>query len=256
MHRWPRVRRHRNGARTISGWYTVQWRFALLRRATRWGVVLAGAALMVMAALPMFAEFGQRFDSGGMYWRVLRALAWFRRDVGQVMLDHVPEFAEWLGVDPTLGYSWTLAVGGAAAWLLINPLTAGLSRLLALVAPCVVKGRVKVHISARDVRFRRWGWPQRYRRRPGVPVQFLVEQTNQYAHSPQPPSFPRHRQHGPPQTPRFRTVMRYGHRKILMRSSMHQRDAERLALGLSYARDQADGVSVMPGLDPAMAYAQ
>jgi|GEM_PF-3920613 len=235
IHRWPKVRSKKDGTQVVKGWYTEQWRYAVLHKLTRLGIGLFSFFLLVLAALPLLIAILDMIPEGTIWWGIMHELIWLRQAPAIATIEHLPWLAELLHINPNAAYSWKLAVAGIIVYRLAGLFTNQVAKLLALLLPFTVKRPVKVRIDQGRVRFWRWGWPRRYRRHPGVPVQFLCEQSQKPPH----PFFGRN--------PAFLTIMRYGHRKIVVGSSMHQRDAERLALGLSHARDEADGAGNMQG---------
>ena len=242
-HRWPRIKKRRDSLHVVSGWYAVQWRFAVLQKLCRIAIGLLGLLLLILAALPFFVRMADMFPEGGLYWDVLWRLVRLRQGAAAFTIEHLGWLANLLWINPSARYSWKLAVAGIIVYRLGHNLATPSARLLTLVVPVIVKRPVRVRIDSDYIRFRKLGFPFRFKREPGLQIQFLSEHQH--------PGRTLH----PGQDHMCSVVMRYGHRKVVLCGSMHERDAERLSLGLSYARDQADGVDGAPGAEFAAPFA-
>ena len=247
IHRWPRIRARKDGAQVVCGWYTVQWRFKALRRVTSILIHSVGTVLLLFSLMPMFGDFFGIVPEGTVWYLILNTMAHLRQWPLYELQDRFPEYAgslRSLWLHPSAPFNAVYFLTGMVLYRYSWLLSAPSARILALTLPPLVKRRVTVRIDRGRVRFLHAGWPRRYTRNPGVRVQFSSEQKNQAA----PPGFGKE--------PSYQALMRYGHHRVVLCGSMHARDAERLALGLSYARDLSDGInpdlSQSPGPMPAM----
>lgn len=231
IHRWPRVRARKNGVHIVRGWYTVQWRFMILRRTMYFCTRFASGLVMLFSVMPLMGAVFNLVPEGTYGFLFMTRLIELRQWPLIELHARFPELTEQLWLSPFAPFNWAYLLVGFAmyhlSWLIAAPVT----RAVSIAIPPLVKRRVTVRLDQERVRFLNKGMPWRFKRIPGVPLQFLCEQNPKPVH----PFFGRE--------PAFLTVMRYGHRKIIICGSMHLRDAERLALGLSYARDLCDGAS-------------
>lgn len=235
LHRWPKVRPNKNGTQIVKGWYTVQWRFAVLHRCSGVLIRILGLLLIFMAFLPLMSELFNLVPEGTIWFALVNELAQLRQWPLYKLQELAPDYSQQLWLHPAAAFNWVYLLAGLVMYRMVFLFAGPLARLLGVLLPPLIKRPVKVRIDQQRVRFWRWGWPRRYHRQPGLPVQFFCEQSQNAPH----PSIGRE--------PTFLTIMRYGHRKIVIGSSMHHRDAQRLALGLSHARDETDGAGNMQG---------
>ncbi|MCA9303403.1 MAG: hypothetical protein KC996_04710 [Phycisphaerales bacterium] len=233
--RWPRIKSRKNGTRIVKGWYTVQWRYALVHKAA--GIILRfiGGLVLLMAYSPLMGIVFGFIPEGTVWYLIASELAQLRQWPLVRLHEVFPEYTEHLWLDPYRPLNWGYLLVGFIMYRMTGMLSGPLAHAIGLLLPPLIKRRIKVRINDRCVRFWLTGIPRRFVRQPGVVVQFLCEQEQNHLNQP------------PDKQPSFVTVMRYGHRRIVLAASMHQQDASRLARGLSHARDLADGVHAQPG---------
>jgi hypothetical protein len=229
IHRWPKLRARKNGAHEVRGWYTVQWRFMVLRRITHLGMRQASGLVILFSVMPLMGTVFNIVPEGTYWYFYMTKLIELRQRPLVELHARFPELADQMWLHPHTPFNWAYLLVGFVMFHLSWQIAVPTARSISIVFPPLVKRRASVKIDQNRIRFIHLGFPRRFRRTPGVQVQFMCEQTQNPLRS------------NGVREPACQTVMRYGHRKIVICGSMHMRDAERLALGLSYARDLCDG---------------
>lgn len=223
--RWPRVRIDPQGSAVISCWCAVQWRHVLVMVLSRLTVGWAGLALILLGCFPAFARLHVprlRLDDG-----IVDSMGRARVAISAFAQGLSPDFAAALGVGQILTYSWTLIVGGVVVVVLRRLLSPGLALALGLLIPPLIKGPLCIQLDSERVSIRRWLWKRTFVRSPAAPVQFFA--------------VPARGTGALKGQERLTLSMRFGYREIRLAGVMPARDAQRLAAGLNYARDQVDG---------------
>lgn len=233
--RWPRIKSRKNGTRIVKGWYTVQWRYALVHKAAGFALRFVGGLVLLMAFFPLMGGVFNFIPVGTVWYLIANELAQLRQWPLVRLHEVFTEHTEQLWLDPYRPLNWGYLLVGFIMYRMTGMLAQPLAHAIGLLLPPLIKRSVKVRINQQSVRFCLKGIPRRFVRQPGVVVQFLCEQEQNHLNQP------------PDKQPTFVAVMRYGHRRIVLAGSMHQRDASRLARGLSHARDLADGIHTQPG---------
>lgn len=232
---WPRARQKRDGSHVVRGWFAVRWRLRAIRRTARLATLGAALGAFIVAALPVFGDFGTTLSipHDSVYWAILLETARTRHDVLHSLVATQPELAAAMRINPDAQIVWQLAVLGIVLVALCRPIVAATAWCVAIMLPPIAKARFSVHVKPDRIRVRRCLWVQNFRDEPGAGAQFMIEEEAAGARR----GTPRPRQ------PSMRVVVRHGYRRVKIAGGMHPKDADRLSAALHYALDRRGGGS-------------